>query len=111
MGARLFRGGDHRSDRIEIFDYTGLLCDSGLLKSFQTPSCLDELVDWTISANAIMRDMQDIVQMQFRPLVKATSVSDEHRNLQSVSQNHLAPDCLVSSTFSRSTCYEANVSR
>jgi hypothetical protein len=111
MGARLFRGGDHRSGRIEIFDYTGSLCGSGLLKSYQTPSCLDELLDWTISANTIMRDMQDTIQMQFRPLVKASSVSDEHRNLPSVNQNHLPPDCLESSAFDRSTCYEANVSR
>ena len=111
MGARLFRAGNHRRDQIEVFDYTSTLNDGGLLKSVQAPSCLDELIDWTISANSIMRDMQDTVQMQFLPFVKASSVRDEHRNLPSINQNQLAPDFLESSAFDRSTCNEASVSR
>ncbi len=110
MGARLFRADNHRRDRIEVFDYTSTLSDSGLLKSVQAPSCLDELIDWTMSANSIMRDMQDTVQMQFLPVVRASRVNDEHRNLSCINQNHLAPDFLESSAFGRSTCHEASVS-
>ena len=87
MGASFFLASSRRRDRIEIFDYTSLLADGRLLKSVQAPACLDELIDWTISANLMMRDMPDMIQIQFQSYIKTSNNLDESRNdLSSVSQ-------------------------
>ena len=88
MGASYFLPSSrHRHDRIEIFDYTSLLVDGRLLKPVQAPACLDELIDWTISANLMMRDMPDMIQVEFRPYIKTLNSCDEPEHaLSSVSQ-------------------------
>lgn len=87
MGAGFFFPSNRRHDRIEIFDYTSLLIDGRLLKSAQAPACLEELVDWTKSANLMIRDMPDMIQLKFRPYIKTSYRSDEPgKELSSVSE-------------------------
>ena len=113
MGARLFRAGAARGDRIEIIDYTTLLADGWLPKPVQAPACLDELVDWTSSANTIIMTqdvMQDTLEIEFRPHIKTSSIRDEHRERSFVNQKHVE-DFPERSSFDLSVFYEANVSR
>jgi hypothetical protein len=87
MGASFFFPSTRRHDRIEIFDYTSLLIDGRLLKSVQAPACLEELVDWTKSANLMIRDMPDMIQLNFRPYIKTSYRNNEPgSDLSSVSQ-------------------------
>jgi len=105
MGALWFHEGHNpnRGDRIEIVDYTTLLLEGRLPKSIQAPTCLDELVDWVLSANVLIKDMKDVVEIEFQPYITIESIKEEHRDRRSVNQQHVA-------NFELPSLYESNVS-
>lgn len=109
MGAYMFRDGQHRGDRIEIVDFTSLLLEGRLPKSVQAPTCLDELVDWTIAANTMIKDLEGVGEIEFRPYITIDRIKEACRGRSSVNQQHVA-DFPERSSCDLSTFYESNVS-
>jgi hypothetical protein len=109
MGAYMFRDGQHRGDRIEIVDFTSLLLEGRLPKSVQAPTCLDELVDWTLAANTMIKDVEDVGKVRFRPYINIERIKEACRGRSSVNQQHVA-DFPEKSSFDLSSFYESNVS-
>ena len=94
MGARLGRnqnGEAQRGDRIELIDFVSVITGAPK-KSVKVPACLDELVEWTRTANMLINKDSNggfFGRIQFKVYIRAESVAKIYRHLENIHQKHV----------------------